>query len=96
MCGEGELSKVGWELQRCGPEGWRRVGSQGWPGGFGAAGASHDSPRTPKCAHLRVPALQTPPKFHEKTPIERRKSEISDGRRKKSEILGGPGVERSG
>ena len=28
----------------------------------------HTTARDPKCAHFRVPALQTPPKFHEKTP----------------------------
>ena len=32
---------------------------------------------------MSVPALQTPPKFHEKTPRERRKNEISGGREKK-------------
>ena len=30
-----------------------------------------------KCAHLRDPALQTPPKFHEKTPREGRKKIVA-------------------
>ena len=51
--------------------------------GGGAARVSHDSPRPCKRVHLRVPAL-APPKFNEKTPRERRKSEISDGRRTES------------
>ena len=44
-----------------------------------------------KRAHLRVPALQTPPKFHEKTPKERQK-ERKWGREteKKREILPPP------
>ena len=46
-------------------------------------------PENSKRAHLSVPALQTPPKFHEKRPTERRKNEISGGReQKKREILG--------
>ena len=47
------------------------------------AGASLGNPREPKRAHLSAPALQTPPKFHEKTPRERRKNEISGGRERK-------------
>ena len=39
-------------------------------------GLAHDNQRTPKRAHLSVPALQTPPKFHEKTPREGRKERI--------------------
>ena len=35
-------------------------------------------------SHFRVPALQTPPKFHEKTPKEGRKNENCSGRGKKS------------
>ena len=49
-----------------------------------AAGARTRQPENSKRAHLRVPALQTPPKFNEKTPRERRKNEISGGREKKS------------
>ena len=45
---------------------------------------------------FEAPALQTPPKFHERTPQERRKKENCGGRGKKSEILGGPAEERSG
>ena len=47
-------------------------------------------PENSKRAHLRVPALQTPPKFHEKTPREREKKSDDGGRRvkKKREILG--------
>ena len=41
-------------------------------------------PENSKRAHLRVPALQTPPNFHEKTPREReKKSENGSGRGKK-------------
>ncbi len=49
-------------------------------------------PENSKRAHLSAPALQTPPKFNEKTPQERRKNEIFGGReKKKSEISeGGP------
>ena len=54
-----------------------------------AAEARTRQPENSKRAHLSVPALQTPPKFNEKTPRERRKNEISGGReQKKSEILG--------
>ena len=43
------------------------------------------------------PGLKKTPKFNEKTPRERRKSEISDGRRKKKgEMLRGPAEGRSG
>ena len=48
-------------------------------------------PENSKRAHLSAPALQTPPKFHEKTPRERTTNEISGGReQKKREILGSP------
>ena len=48
-------------------------------------------PENSKRAHLRVLALQTPPKFHEKTPREReKKNENGSGRGKKREILGPP------
>ena len=53
------------------------------PSGFGAAGASHDSPENSKRAHLSAPALQTPPKFHEKTPREGRKERILRREREK-------------
>ena len=44
-----------------------------------------------KRAHLSAPALQTPPKFHEKTPREGRKERILwREREKKREILGFP------
>ena len=58
--------------------------------GFRAAGASHDSPRTPN-VHIRGSRhFKTPPKFHEKTPKEGRKNENCDGRgKKKREILAG-------
>ena len=46
--------------------------------GCGAAGVSHDNP---KRAHFRAPALPTPPKFHERTPRERKKKENCGGRR---------------
>ena len=48
-------------------------------------------PIEPKRPFWRAPALQTPPKFHEKTPRESIKSEISGGRKKKKlEILPPP------
>ena len=48
-------------------------------------------PENSKRAHMSVPAFQTPSKFHEKTPSERRNNEISGGReKKKREILGSP------
>ena len=55
------------------------------------AGGFTRQPGNSKRAHLSVPALQTPPKFHEKTHRERRKIEISSGRgNKKREIMGPP------
>ena len=50
-------------------------------------------PENSKRAHFRAPALQTPPKFHEKTSQEReeRKKNVAGEGKKKSEILGGPG-----
>ena len=54
-----------------------------WP-----LGLAHDDLENSKRAFWRTPALQTPPKFHEKTPIKSTKSEISSGsRNKKREIL---------
>ena len=48
-------------------------------------------PENSKRAHLSVPALQTPPKFHEKTPEREEQMYISCGReKKKREILGPP------
>ena len=41
-------------------------------------------PKNSKRAHFRAPALQTPPKFHERTPRERRKKENCGGRGKKA------------
>ena len=56
--------------------------------GVGRRGSTRQ-PENSKRAHLSVPALQTPPKFHEKTPRVRRNNEISGGReQKKREILG--------
>ena len=48
-----------------------------------AAGARTRQPENSKRAHFRAPALQTPPKFHEKTPRERKKKENCGGRREK-------------
>ena len=56
---------------------------------LGPPGFSHDSPRTPD-VHRRV--LQTPPKFHEKTPRERQKERKwwpREGKQKR-EFLGSP------
>ena len=64
--------------------------SPGGPVWWGRRGFTRQ-PENSKRAHLRALALQTPPKFHEKTPRERRKNEISGGReQKKREILGPP------
>ena len=64
--------------------------------------------REPKRAHLRVPALQTPPKFHERTPREEERMKIVAGegqKRAKCWAVGrrgsgggavGEGVRRSG
>ena len=41
-------------------------------------------PENSKRAHLSAPAFQTPPKFHEKTPRERRKKENCGGRGEKT------------
>ena len=56
----------------------------------GPPGLAHDSPRTPSVAHFRAPALQTPPKFHERTPRERKKKENCGGRREKKARNFGP------
>ena len=50
-------------------------------------------PENSKRAHMSAPALQTPPKFHEKTPREGRKERILRRKREKREILGGPGFQ---
>ena len=48
-------------------------------------------PENSKRAHLSAPALQTPPKFHEKTPREGRRTNFAAGEgKKKREILGLP------
>ena len=49
-----------------------------------AAGLAHDSLRTPN-VHISAPELQTPPKFHEKTPQrEEERMKFPVGERKKS------------
>ena len=75
-------------------EGGRRKGSGPKGGGprffFPLSPSSlskHDNPRTER-AHLRVPALQTPPKFHEKAPRETQKRNGAGRGEKK--ILGSP------
>ena len=45
-------------------------------------------PEKSKRAQLRAPALQTPPKFHEKTPRERKKTKMGGGRGKKARNFG--------
>ena len=52
-------------------------------------------PENSKRAHLSAPALQTPPKFHQKNPERGRKERILRREEKKSEILGGPREGRS-
>ena len=48
-------------------------------------------PENSKRAHFRAPALQTPPKFHEKTPQKReeRMKIVVGGEKKKRDFLGG-------
>ena len=48
-------------------------------------------PENSKRAHFRAPALQTPPKFHEKTPRERKKKENCGGGGKKARNFGRSG-----
>ena len=56
-----------------------------------AAGARTRQPENSKRAHFRAPALQTPPKFYEKTPRETQKERNDGGKGKKErEILGPP------
>ena len=47
-------------------------------------------PENSKRAHLSAPTLQTPPKFHERTPKERKKKENCGGRREKKARNFGP------
>ena len=62
-----------------------------------AAGARTRQPENSKRAHFRAPALQTPPKFHARTPRERKKKEnCGRGGKKKREILGRPAEGLSG
>ena len=49
-----------------------------------AAGARTRQPENSKRAHFRAPALQTPPKFHVRTPRERKKKKIVAGKGKKN------------
>ena len=49
-----------------------------------AAGSRTRQPENSKRAHFRAPALQTPPKFHERTPRERKKKENCGGKKEKS------------
>ena len=56
-----------------------------------AAGARTRQPENSKRVHFRAPALRTPPKFHERTPRERKKKEnYGGGGKKKREILDPP------
>ena len=53
-------------------------------------------PENSEHAHLRIPALQNTPKFHDKAPRERDKKSENGGRKGKiSEILGGPAEGRA-
>ena len=47
-------------------------------------------PENSKRAHQRVRALQTPPKFHKKTPRERKKAKMEAGEGRKKERNFGP------
>ena len=53
-------------------------------------------PENSKRAHFRVPALQTPPKFHEKDPQEKEERMNCGGRGKKERNFGRSGGGRSG
>ena len=55
----------------------------------------HTTAREPKRAHLTVQELQTPPKFHEKTP-ERKERNLRREREKKERNFGQSGGGRSG
>ena len=55
-----------------------------------AAGARTRQPENSKRAHFTAPALQTPPKFHERTPRERKKKENCGGKREKKRENFGP------
>ena len=59
---------------------------------FGVLGLSCEALAAPKPkrAHIRAPALQTPPKFNGTTPKRRRKNCGGRGKKKRAEILGGP------
>ena len=64
--------------------------SPGGPVWWGRRGFTRQ-PESPNVHISGPPALQTPPKFHERTPRERKKKENCGGRReKKREILGCP------
>ena len=95
-----------------GPEGWgpdlekvgaRRVGARRvGPRSVGARSSQtppvfHTTAREPKRAHLRVPAPQTPPKFHARTPKRgNNERKLWWERGKKREMLGGAAEEGSG
>ena len=63
-------------------DGPRKVGPR-WLGDPQFRPGFHTTVREPKRAHLRVPTLQTPPKFHGKTQREK-KNEIGAGEGKKA------------
>ena len=82
--GPGGLGDAVWGPERWGPEGGGcRV--KPWP--LGPPFFFTRQPENSKHAHLRVPALQTPQKFHEKTHGERKK----EGK-KTTRHFGGPAV----
>ena len=81
---------TGEDPERCGPRGVggpnpQKVGARrmGVPERWGP-------PRAQMCAFQGPGFRKTPPKFHERTPRERRKNENCCGRGKKSENLGRP------
>ena len=85
MGGEKGGGSAGW-----GPEGGASNFALFFPSPAAKFVLAHDE--NSKRAHLSAPALQTPPKFHEKTPQrgkERTNFAAGEGK-KKSEILGGP------
>ena len=59
----------------------------------GPPGLAHDDPENSKRAFWRAPTLQTPPKFHGKTPREHKGCNFRREEEKKREILG---LHRSG
>ena len=78
----------GWDPPMCtfGLSGWSYRTSSVFEGRRGFT----RQPENSKRAHQRVRALQTPPKFHKKTPRERKKAKMEAGEGRKKERNVGP------